>query len=279
MVDFKFLQIPGSGKWLISAPKRAKRPDQANGAQPPCPFEPGAEESIFTLNQVRVVPNKFPFAPIHEVIIHSNDHHKNFDELDLDKVEDIFKVYLSRFREHKDKGQVYIFHNQGRDAGESLPHPHTQLVVIPREINLEIPPLRLMDEEIKELQGFYIFAPKTSEWPDEAWIAPKREGRMFDESEDAEVKELAFALHRLVQIFDHRHGHDFPFNFYIYPGRGWYLRLIPRLKILGGFELGTNVFINTQDPGETFSFIKDHFDEPDFEKIRSAHLAEYEKSV
>lgn len=83
----------------------------------------------------------------------------------------------------------------------------------------------------------------------------------------------------MIQIFDLRHGHEFPFNFYIYPGNDWYLRLIPRVKTLGGFELGTNVFINTQDPKETMAFIKEHFESPNVEKIKGEHQAEYRKAV
>lgn len=287
MADFKFLQVLGSGKWVISAPKRGNRPDQAEGTEPPCPFEPirqaqgkvNEQETLFAIGEVRVIANKYPFAKIHEIIIHSNDHHKNFDELPLSMAEDIFKVYQLRFANHKDTGQVYIFANNGEKAGESLPHPHTQLVVIPKEIKLEIPPLLLTDEEVKELSSFYIFAPKTSQWPDEVWVAPKREGRSFGETTEEETKELAFIVKRLVEIFDIRHGNEFPYNFYIYPGEGWYLRLIPRVKVLGGFEVGTNVFINTQSSLETFIFIKEHFDKPDFEKIKSAHRADYTRTA
>jgi UDPglucose--hexose-1-phosphate uridylyltransferase len=278
VADFNFLKDK-RGRWVISAPRRAKRPDQANGAEPPCPFEPGHEEPLFTLGQVRVVPNKYPFAPIHEIIIHSDDHHKNFDELELSKVEDIFKAYHSRYNLYKDQGQVYIFHNQGKNAGESLPHPHTQLTVVPSEVKLEIPPLNLTDERAKMLNSFYIFCPKVSTWPDEVWIAPKREGRYFGEADEVEIKELASVVKKLLQIFDLRHGQDFPFNMYIYPSQGWYVRIIPRVKVLGGFEVGTGVFVNTQEPAETFNFIEEHFDNPDEEKIRTIHAADYKRTV
>ncbi len=278
MADFNFLK-DRNGKWVIMAPKRAKRPDQKDGSEPICPFEPGHEPEIFSLGQVRVVANKFPFAPIHEIIIHSDDHHKNFDELSSKQNEDIIKVYRSRFAEHKDKGQVYIFHNQGKPAGESLPHPHTQLVVIPNDVMLDIPALELGDEEVKDLRHFYIFCPNTSQWPDEVWVAPYREGRSFDETDDGEASEIAFIVGRLIQIFSLRHGHEFPYNFYIYPKIGWYLRLIPRVKVVGGFEVGTNVFVNTQLPSETFEFIKQHFDNPDLKKIKSQHLADYTLAV
>jgi len=139
--------------------------------------------------------------------------------------------------------------------------------------------LKLGEEDVKELPNFYIFCPNASAWPDEVWVAPKREGRSFGEATEEEIKELAFIVSRLIQIFDIRHGHEFPFNFYIYPKDGWYLRITPRLKILGGFEIGTNVFVNTQDPKETFRFIIENFDNPDFEKIRSQHAASYGRSV
>lgn len=260
MPDFRFIRDPRLSHWIIYAPKRGDRPDQANGIEPKCPFEGEIEDLVYELGEVKVKNNKYPFAPVHEVIIHSDDHYKNFDDLPDDKAEDIFKTYRSRFEIHKDRGQVFIFNNHGENAGESLPHPHTQLAVIPNEFKLEIPPLHLGDEEIKELKNLYLFCPNSSSWPDEVWIAPKREGRKFNEAADEEIKELSNTIKRLIKIFDIKYGKDFPFNFYIYPKLGWYLRFIPRIKIIGGFEVGTNVFVNTENPKETLEFVKNNFD-------------------
>lgn len=360
MSDFEFIQNKNNGKWIISAPRRAKRTN-VEKAEALCPFCPGQEikeEELYrvpsttgstgttsttgnennnprdTLDTrgtrdtswlVRVVANKFPFAPNHEVIIHSPDHHKNWDELPFSQVELILKTYRERYNFNKKQAglpagrQVYIFHNRGHEAGESLPHPHTQLVTIPNNIKLDITPLDpelrikkqelssndnlsfprmresiqrsaqeildprsesgMTETEILETEHFLIFCPLTSEWPDEVWIAPKENGGGFGFIKDAEITDLGFVLSRLIQIFDMRHGHEFPFNFYIPPLKNWYLRLIPRGKVLGGFELGTNIIVNTQDPAETFSFIKEHFWEPDHAKIRSVHQEEYGKKV
>lgn len=274
---------------------------------------------------IRVVLNKFPFASIHEIIIHSPDHHKNFEELPFSQVELILQTYRERFNINGEKGQVYIFHNRGIAAGESLPHPHTQLVVIPREVRLEIPgldtsiykpeskkkkqetrsrfsifnlpftndfPLSIFKSNSKQINGksnmdygkletdhFLIFCPTTSEWPDEVWVAPKIAGQTFGAINDYEISDLAFALSRLLQILDMRHGSEFPFNFYIYPGKNWYLRLIPRFKIPGGFELGTTIMVNTQSPSGTFAFICEHFWRPDVQRIRQEHKADYWRSV
>lgn len=311
MSDFQFLQNPISGKWVISAPKRAKRPDVAKGIEPVCPFCPGREkdeEEVYRVGgvdhdahwQIRVLPNKFPFTPIHLVIIDSPDHHKTFDQLALSQVELIFKTYRKLYNDYKDKGEVYIFHNHGAKGGESLPHPHTQLAVIPFEVKTDLPrldpwagygvapkPLTLggNHEESNESvnmvdnKDFYLFCPLTSQWPDEVWIAPKKRGQLFGEITDEEISDLSFMLQRLLQIFNLRHGNEFPFNFYIYPGGDWYLRLIPRMKSLGGFEIGTGIFVNTQDPKETVTFLKEHFKEPNTEKIEKENQAEYRKGV
>jgi UDPglucose--hexose-1-phosphate uridylyltransferase len=291
-MDFKFVENSLSSKWTISAPRRAKRPDIAKGEEPPCPFCSGRElldKEVYRVGgkaddqnwQIRVVNNKYPFAPIHEVIVHSPDHHKSFDELPLSQSELIFKTYRQRFETHQDKGQVYIFHNHGEAGGESLPHPHSQLAVVPDFVKLDVAPLDFAKdkEEFRETEHHLIFAPLSSEWPDEVWIAPKRAGLLYSETSDAEIKDLAKAMYRLIQIFDLRHGHEFPFNFYISPSKGWYLRIVPRLKNLGGFEIGTGISVNTQDPKETIAFIKEHFESPDEEKIRTVHRAQYKRAA
>jgi UDPglucose--hexose-1-phosphate uridylyltransferase len=293
-MDFQFLQNPLSKKWVILAPRRAFRPDIAKGIEPVCPFCPGSktdDKVVYEVKddkgnwKIKVVNNKFPFAPIHEVIIHSPDHERSFDRLPKSQVELILKTYRQRYLTHEGKGQVYIFHNHGKNGGESLPHPHTQLAVVPQEVVLDIPRLATpsemkvaaKDQVFKETNHFIIFCPKTSQWPDEVWIAPKERGNNFGSIKDNQITDLAFVLARLIQIFDLRHGLEFPYNFYIYPGGDWYLRIIPRVKTLGGFEVGTGIIVNTQDPQETIEFIKTHFESPNAEKIQTIHRANYHK--
>jgi UDPglucose--hexose-1-phosphate uridylyltransferase len=293
-MDFKFIENQVSKKWVVLAPRRAKRPDMAKGDIPTCPFCVGTERNekevyrIQSLSSkketdwlVRVILNKFPFAPIHEIVIHSPDHHKSFDEFPIIQSEFILKAYRERFNAHKDKGQVYIFHNHGQASGESLEHPHSQIVVIPDHVGLEIPPIDFSKaaEDFQETEFFEIFCPLSSEWPDEVWIASKFKDKTFGEATDAELKDLAKILYRLIQILDLRHGHEFPFNFYISPQKNFYLRIIPRVKILGGVELGAKLWVNTQDPKETIDFIKEHFESPDEEKIKTKHQAQYRKAV
>lgn len=321
MGDFVFRKNEQSNAWTILAPRRSKRTNVGKKAEPICPFcigTEGDEEELYRIGgqegdsnwHIRVIPNKFPFTPHHEIIIHSPDHHKNIDELPFPQVELILKTYKQRYRANAAKGQVYLFHNRGIAAGESLPHPHTQLTVVPYEVSLEIPSLNLgiyekelrikkpkslfgklfyreeksqqennHQHDVLETEDFFVFCPKTSSWPDEVWIAPKKPGETFGDVADNALTDLSFVLARLIQLLDLRHGYEFPFNFYIAPGKNWYVRLIPRMRILGGFEVGTQVLVNTQDPAETFAFITEHFWEPNVEKIKSEQRADYWKSV
>lgn len=340
MADFTFLQNPLSKKWVISAPRRAKRPDVASGSEPVCPFcvgrendEPelyrvpsitsttgstgttgttgreenardtrGTPDTRDTLSpdwSVRVINNKFPFAPIHELIINSPEHQKSFGDFSQEQVITILQVYRQRYVTHQKKGQVYLFHNRGEAGGESLPHSHTQLAVVPQEVKMELSRLDpnatttralaahglytqtagFTHETTVETTHFYLFCPRSSQWPDEVWVAPKLRGRAFGEITDDEIADFAFVLTRLVQVMTLRHSQEFPFNFYIYPGGDWYLRLIPRLKRLGGFEIGTGIFVNTQDPAETIAFLQLHFHTPDAQKIVTEHKAEYHRGV
>lgn len=268
MADFSFIQNKVTGKWVILAPRRAKRPDEEKNPDF-CPFCPDQlnEEISYQEGEVKVIANKFPFAPIHEVIIHSDDHHKNFGELPEEKVVSIFRTYRQRLNYYKDKGLPYIFHNRGTEAGESLAHPHSQLVVIPDGVSLEIPPLESYyqnSQEMIQTNNFYIFCPEDSEWPDETWVSPKSskfkvQSLKFGDITDEEINELAQIITNVIKILEKRLGKDFPYNFYIYPKENWYLRVIPRIKKLGGFEAGTKVFVNTEDPKETMKFLKENW--------------------
>ena len=287
-MDFRFLHTPDFRKWIILDPRRSQRPDISKGTIQSCPFCTGNEKSdeeVYRIEggeswSLRVVNNRFAFASIHEVIIHSPDHHKNIDELPTYYVLNLLKTYRSRAILHSGKGQVYIFHNRGIQAGESISHPHTQLVVIPSDVPMSTP--AFSDEY--EQKGvttdcFHLFAPKISQWPDEIWIVPLEKNKRFVAVTDREIADLAVCLPQVIRLFDLRHGHEFPFNYYIYPGNNWYLRLIPRQKSLGGLEVGTDIYVNTQDPVETDSFLRQHYALLELTHISEQHKASYRKHV
>src|SRR5579872_7220280 len=124
MPDYKFLKSSSFSSWMILAPRRAKRPDESSSNISSCPFCPGneaKEKELFRIGgrypnpdwKVRVLYNKFPFGPYHELIINSVDHHKSFGELPVEQVELVLKTYQNRYQAHQKNGQVYIFANYG----------------------------------------------------------------------------------------------------------------------------------------------------------------------
>ncbi|HVZ66974.1 MAG TPA: hypothetical protein VG917_01815 [Patescibacteria group bacterium] len=293
MPDFKFTNIPSLENWIIQAPKRAKRPDiHKKKDEHFCPFDPGHEKEnpeTYRIGgepgdkkwSVKVVKNKFPFAPIHEVIIHSPRHVKSLSELPVEQVKLVIEAFVNRFNAYLRDGTVCIFSNSGHDAGESIGHSHSQLAVVPKEVPIVVPVLEdFLDYRREHLivKDFELVSPPYSQWPDEVWIIPSERGKLFGEITYDEMENLAYVLRRVIYIFEARHGNDFPYNFYIYPHRDWYLRIMPRAKIAGGFEIATGIFVNTQDPKDTMEFIKKHFFEPEEEKIKK-HAAEYRKGV
>lgn len=284
MADFRFFTIPGTRSWVISDPKRGDRPHDEK--KDDCPFcsKEIEKEIIYDLqsgeDQIRVAENKFPFARHHEVIIHSKKHTHNIFDLHQDTIVQIIQVWKTRFVTHKDQGTVCIFSNSGEEAGESIAHSHSQLAVLPEEIIINFP--KLEDEfekkEIFEIGDFEIVCPAYAQWPDEVWIVPKKRGKLFYEIEDGQIKELSFVLKRVLFLLSLRHGHAFPHNYAIYPYRDWYLRIIPRAKIIGGLEVSTGVMVNTQDPQETINFLREHFFEED-EALIKEKKALYKRTI
>lgn len=267
----KFVPDVKTNRWVLIAPQRIGRPAAEELGKKPkkeiCPFCEGNERAtppeVFRLGrgepnkpdwQLRVVPNKFPITDIHEVIIHSPDHKKDVEDLSAKQVEKIFWVYRQRYQTHQEDGQVLIFCNHGRIAGASLLHPHSQLVVIPSQINLDVVTLEPFCNLVKETDSFVTYCPDFSQWPYEVWIAPRaRTGnqslRKFSEITDGEIKELTHLLQGILKKL----ARKFPglsYNYYIFPGENWYLRIIPRLVDRAGFELGTGLSVNIKDPTE-----------------------------
>lgn len=290
----KYVPDITTNRWVIVAEGRTKRP-QDSGAKLPvgtnkiCVFCPGNEkipgEELFRLGegnayepgwQVRVIKNKYPITDFHEVIIHSQDHDRDIETLEHGQVELVLKAYRERYNANKSNGHVIIFNNVGEVAGASIHHPHSQLVVVPRQINLDSLRIEPVLNPIVENESFVAFCPEFSQWPFETWIAPKRKNQLFGDIEDSELSDMAKILQKTLRrltfhLADASHFHpglpmihfkDGPaYNYYIYHGQDWFLRVIPRLIHRAGFELGTGVSVNIIDPADAASVLSQETEE------------------
>ncbi|MEK7165222.1 MAG: hypothetical protein AAB874_00235 [Patescibacteria group bacterium] len=289
----KFVPDIKTQRWIVIATNRVNRIKHSipTGIQTPPgvkidPFAQGNEHltppEVFRIGEgeankpgwkVRVIPNKFPITDIHEVIIHSPDPVKNIEDLPLDQVQMILNAYRQRCQTHRNDGHVLIFVNHGEHAGASLTHPHSQLVVIPRQINLDALALEPVNNVVEENNYFTVYCPDFSQWPYEVWIAPKNRDTYFADSSDEILKDLAKVLKstlcRLKGCYDNpetkkiRADIPFSYNYYINHGQNWFLRIIPRLIHRAGFELGTGLSVNVIDPEDA----SDNLASKDFCKI------------
>ena len=277
----KYVPDITTNRWVIIAESRSKRPTDAKAqaavnVNKICVFCPGFEripgEEVYRIGegapyergwQVRVIKNKYPITDFHEVIIHSPDDMKDIDVLPLSQVQLVLKAYRERFNANSESGHVIIFNNVGDVAGASIRHPHSQLVVVPKQINLDSIPLETVVNVVVDNRNFVVFCPDFSQWPFEVWIAPKKRGDFFGQISDDGLVDLSVVLQTtLKRLIRHLAGssHFHPgapmvafkdgpaYNYYIHHGKDWYIRIIPRLVHRAGFELGTGISVNIVPP-------------------------------
>jgi UDPglucose--hexose-1-phosphate uridylyltransferase len=270
----KFVPDIKTQRWIVITPSRVSRPKDSSEERPAkslCPFCIGNEDStppeILRVGEgeknksgwwIRVFPNKFPITDIHEVIVHSPDHDSDIEQFHVDHVAKLLTVYRSRFQAHLADGQVIVFCNHGLQAGASLEHPHSQLVVIPRQINLDALVREPVMNVVEDHTDYVMYCPDFSQWPYEVWIAPKKEETMFSDCTDDEVKSLAEMLQKALKKLKKKYldfetvnvsgTKVFAYNYYIHHGKNWFIRIIPRLIHRAGFELGTGLSVNVIDP-------------------------------
>ena len=277
----KYVPDSQTKRWVIIAPTRNDRPTIAEKptSYDTCPFCPGNEHitppELYRIGtgvpngpgwSVRVVPNKYPITDIHEVIIHSPNCTDDVDTLPVEQVTKVFTAYRDRYRAHETDGQVLIFCNHGATAGASLKHPHSQLVVVPNQINLDAVNLEPFQNIVEDETSFVTYCPDFSQWPFETWIAPKTEGKKFSDVTDDELPQLAAVVSRTLQKISavlkkpdlpfKQANEPFVFNYYIFHGKNWFIRIIPRSIHRAGFELGTGLNVNVIDPTVAADFLK-----------------------
>jgi UDPglucose--hexose-1-phosphate uridylyltransferase len=258
---------PESGRIAVIAPGRAKRPGAAKGQlEPPsadelasCPFCAGHEEmtppQTLVLPEsgdwrVRVVPNLYPALEWQEVVVHSSRHVRSLAELEDDELELVAEAWRRRADAHP--GYVQALVNEGREAGSSLPHSHSQLVWLHEGPELRARP---RGDAFLERDGLTATCPWASRLPYETVIAPAdADGDRF------ESPLLGPALRLLAAVVRRLHALEgpVPLNAWLEQAQAdWRLVLLPRLTVLAGLELGAGIFVNTLPPEEAAQRLKE----------------------
>jgi UDPglucose--hexose-1-phosphate uridylyltransferase len=267
------------------APARAKRP----GADAPrieplqpgeldeCPFCEGREDrtppEVFALPAegrapdtpgwtVRVVPNLYPALERQEVVVHGPEHVRSFGELSANTLEAVAEAWRYRVVAARDEGFPYVHAivNEGRPAGASLPHSHSQLIWLrepPPEAAAEGPNLqrgdcslcRLLDEQrrggpllIADDGGVALLAAPAGRAPYELLVAGEHA------TEPGASLLIAFELVREGIRRLHTLEGTVPWNAWLHAGAHWHFELVPRLTVFAGLELGAGIWVNSLAP-------------------------------
>ncbi len=200
--------------------------------------------------RVRVVPNLYPALERQEVVVHSRRHVRSIAELEDEELELVAEAWRRRAEAHA--GYVHALVNEGREAGSSLPHSHSQLVWLP-----EPPPTRgrPRGEVIFERDGVVASCPWASRLPYETVVAPAE-----PDPAGLASKSLGPALQLLAHVVRRLHVLEgpAPLNAWVeYDDQDWRVVLLPRLTVLAGLELGAGIFVNTLPPEEAVARLRD----------------------
>jgi UDPglucose--hexose-1-phosphate uridylyltransferase len=249
------------------APARAERPGAAQPASDDaasCPFCAGNEDLTppETLRlgdgptgwRVRVVPNLYPALERQEVVIHGPTHVRSFGALDDATIDLVAQAWQRRAREVG--GHFFPLINEGRDAGASLPHSHSQLAWLPAPAPLVVAERGLPAViDVIERDGVTAGCPVASRVPYELLIAPSR-----SEAHGLESALLAPALCLLAELARRlqriRGAELVPLNAWLHDGPHWHLEVFPRTTRLAGLELGAGVYIDSVAPEDAAAALR-----------------------
>jgi len=291
-----------------------------------CPFCPGNEH--FTPPEImayrepgaapntggwhlRVVSNKFPALVIegeldkrgeglydlmngigaHEVIIESPDHAKTLSDISVAQFADVLYAYRDRIMDlEKDPRFRYIliFKNQGRAAGASLEHSHSQLIglpIVPELVQEELmgskshykmkercvfcdiirQELNQKTRVVMENELFLAICPFAPRSPFEIWILPKVHHSSYIDLPDKDFRHLGEIFSETLKRLDKALNRA-PYNFILHtaPLREpdleyfhWHFEIMPKLTLMAGFEWGSGFFINPTPPEDAARYLRE----------------------
>ncbi|MFH1073243.1 MAG: DUF4921 family protein [Nanoarchaeota archaeon] len=254
----------------------------------------------------RVFPNKFPIFNLegsldhrvngiyesmgaygaHEVIVESRHHEADIHSMPEEWVFRMLLAYQERakdLRGNKNLKYVSIFRNDGKEAGASLSHPHSQLIAEPtipthhQNLFANLSAFQqqysscafcsLIKYEIKDARrvvcqndDYLAFTPYASKYPYTVNIIPLQHQPWFEESTKENLKNLTSILKDVMGAL-HRGLRDPPYNWYLrnapvntgledFLQQNWHVKLtiIPRTSTQAGYEQDTHNAVNTVLP-------------------------------
>jgi len=322
----EFRQDPVSGDWVLLAPIRNMGHKFEGRAEiklskNKCPFENpskfgNAPPVLVYQNETKndwflqIIPNKYPAVGqgngcpayqkglykiqdgvgFHEIVIF-RDHDRYLADFTKEEIKKVLLAFQERYKslaEEKYIEYISIFHNHGKEAGSTIPHPHSQILalpIVPPDVSHSINGsrryfqdhnqcihCRMLNQELKERKrviyqnkGMIVITPFASKAEFEIRIFPKKHFAFFEKVEEQELVYLADAL-KFAFFKIYKKLKDPAFNFFIhtaptirnrdYAHYHWHIEILPKFDIFGGFELGTGMDIITLAPEKAAEIFK-----------------------
>jgi UDPglucose--hexose-1-phosphate uridylyltransferase len=175
---------------------------------------------------------------------------RSVGELEDAQVELVAEAWRRR-REAGPEGYLFACLNEGREAGASLPHSHSQLVWldgVPPAVGGERNAGAILDgTRVLEVDGVVAISPVAAREPYELRIAPERPERDAFASEHlgAALRVLAEAIRRIGRVEG-----PVALNAWLHTGAWWHFELVPRLTVPASLELGAEIYVNPLPPEE-----------------------------
>ncbi len=216
----------------------------------------------------------------HEIIVETPEHERQLWDFSGSEVALLLQVYTGRISELEKKGAKYVaaFKNNGLEGGTSIAHSHSQVIstnVLPTLVREEAAAMKsytycpycsIIGSEKNSYRRCFenshavAFAPYASRFNFEAWIFPKRHFRQPSEASLDELNGiselLASVLHKLKEL-------NAPYNYILHylphSEQGdfhFHIEVQPRLSIWAGFELNTDIVINSVIPEDAARFYR-----------------------
>jgi UDPglucose--hexose-1-phosphate uridylyltransferase len=227
----------------------------------------------------------------HEVIIESPAHNKDLWEMEEEQVESVVEAWRQRYLAYE-SGEVLhyvlLFRNRGPRAGTSVVHPHSQLIaapVMPHQLQVEMQGAAayweylgrcvycaLIEDErrsgertVLETKHFLVVTAFAGRYAFETWILPKRHAIRFAAMNEEEAQDLARVLKgvlgRLAGCLSRPSYnlaiHTAPAAEHNVRAYHWHMEIFPRITTLGGFELGSDIYINVVAPEDAARYLRE----------------------
>ncbi len=215
----------------------------------------------------------------HEVLVETPDHSKQMIDLSEEEIMDILKVYARRIDELSNQPNikyVSVFKNEGKKAGTSIVHSHSQLIsvnIIPPRVQHKLDAIKKFpscpycevikkeingDRHVHEDDTTFTFTPYASRFNFEVWIFPKSHYKTLNDFSDDEMFDLASAIKRVMRKLKELNASFNMVLYYAPKGEDlhFHIEILPRIATHAGFELETGIIINSVSPEDAASFYK-----------------------